>query len=138
MNTSAATSQTVLIAHPSPDLYGSDRVMLETVSGLLDAGCRVSGALPGERTLGAALLEPRAESVVCPSPVLRKSSLSPLGLLRLAAETARGLFSSLSLIRRVRPSVILINTLTIPLWVAVGRLSRLPVVCHVHEAERSA
>ena len=138
MNTSAATSQTVLIAHPSPDLYGSDRVMLETVSGLLDAGCRVVVALPGEGPLVAALLERGAESVVCPSPVLRKSSLSPLGLLRLAAETARGLFSSLSLIRRVRPSVILINTLTIPLWVAVGRLSRLPVVCHVHEAERSA
>lgn len=129
---------TVLIAHPSPDLYGSDRVMLETASGLIEAGHRVVVALPGEGPLVPALVARGAEPVVCPSPVVRKSSLSPLGLIRLAAESLRGIVASLRLLRRVRPSTILVNTVTIPLWVVVGRLAGIPVVCHVHEAERSA
>lgn len=137
VNASVGASQTVLIAHPSPDLYGSDRVMLETVSGLVEAGHRVVVALPSVGPLVAALLERGAEPVTCPSPVLRKSSLSPVGLVRLAGEAVRGLIASFRLLRRVRPAVILINTVTIPLWAVVGRLARVPVACHVHEAEQS-
>lgn len=42
---------TVLIAHPSADLYGSDRVMLETVDALVAAGRRVVVTLPADGPL---------------------------------------------------------------------------------------
>jgi glycosyltransferase involved in cell wall biosynthesis len=127
----------VLIAHPSPDLYGSDRVLLESVSAFVDAGFRTLAALPADGPLAGAINDRGAEAVVCPSPVLRKSALKPRGILALFGETLRALPASRRLIRATRPDLIYVNTVTIPLWLVVGRCSRLRVVCHVHEAERS-
>ena len=42
---------TILVAHPSPDLYGSDRQLLETIRALVDAGHRVNAALPDDGPL---------------------------------------------------------------------------------------
>ena len=43
---------TVLIANPSPDVYGSDLQMLESISALVDAGGRVVVAMPDRRPAG--------------------------------------------------------------------------------------
>ena len=129
---------TVLIAHPSADLYGSDRVMLETVDALVAAGRRVVVTLPADGPL-VQLIEARGARVeLCLSPVLRKSALRPVGMVRLLLETARSLPASISLIRRSGAAVVLVNTVTIPFWIPVARLVRRPVICHVHEAEASA
>lgn len=128
----------ILMAHPSPDLYGSDRVLLETVSAFIASGRRVVVALPEDGPLAPALRERGAEVEYCPSPVLRKSYLSPIGLVRLVGRTLSSLPSSVRIVRRVAPELILVNTVTIPVWVLVGRALRLPVICHVHEAEGSA
>jgi len=129
---------TVLIAHPSADLYGSDRVMLETVDALVAAGRRVVVTLPADGPL-VQLIEARGTRVeLCLSPVLRKSALRPVGMVKLLLETARSLPASISLIRRSGAAVVLVNTVTIPFWIPVARLVRRPVICHVHEAEASA
>jgi glycosyltransferase involved in cell wall biosynthesis len=39
------------------------------------------------------------------------------------------------LLRDVRPDVVLVNTITLPLWPVVVRAARTPLVVHVHEAE---
>lgn len=132
------TAPCILMAHPSPDLYGSDRVLLETVSGYLAEGWRVVVALPADGPLTEALRERGAETVVVATPVLRKSYLSPSGLVRLAWDSLRGLPQALRLIGRLRPALVLVNTVTIPLWILAGRLRWRPVVGHVHEAEQSA
>jgi len=129
---------TVLIAHPSADLYGSDRVMLETVDALVAAGRRVVVTLPADGPL-VQLIEARGARVeLCLSPVLRKSALRPVGMVKLLLETARSMPASISLIRRSGAAVVLVNTVTIPFWIPVARLVRRPVICHVHEAEASA
>jgi hypothetical protein len=69
--------------------------------------------------------------------VLRKSLLSPLGLVRFAAATARAVPTVLGLLRRVRPAAVYVNTVTIPLWPAAARLTGRPVLGHVHEAEEA-
>lgn len=127
-----------LILHPSADLYGSDRVLLETVSALVEADWTVIASVPADGPLVPLLAARGARVEVCPSPVLRKSALSPLGLLRLGAETLRALPKGIGLIRRTRPDVVVVNTITIPLWTALGRLLHKPVLVHVHEAEGSA
>lgn len=130
--------RTVLVANPSADLYGADRVLLETVSALVEAGWRPVVTMPGGGAL-VALIEGRgARFVVCPAPVLRRSALSPGGLVRLAAEAVRGLYLGSRLIRETRPAAIFVNTVTIPLWLVLARLHRIPVICHVHEAESGA
>lgn len=132
---------TVLVAHPSTELYGSDRVAVETAVGLREAGHRVVVALPGTGPLTAHLTSLGIESVVVPSPVLRKDLASPRGLLRLSVAVARSLRPSWGVLKRLGVDVVVVNTVTVPLWLVVARWSpsgRRPSVCHVHEAESSA
>ncbi|MDR7309266.1 glycosyltransferase involved in cell wall biosynthesis [Nocardioides luteus] len=125
----------LLVAHPSPDVYGSDLQLVETVRGMRQAGQLVTVVVPARGPL-IPLLEAAGASVeVVPFPVLRKAYLSPTGLLRLVAALAVFWVRAARLWRRVRPSRLLVNTVTIPWWVVVARAARVPVVCHVHEAE---
>jgi len=129
---------TALVAHPGAELYGSDRVLLESVSALIESGWRTVVTLPTDGPLRAELQKRGARVVHCPTPVLRKSALRPLGMLRLARETVRGFLSGWRLLTRERPQAIYVNTITIPLWQVLGKLRRIPVLAHVHEGEASA
>lgn len=134
----ASAHQTVLVAHPGAELYGSDRVLLESVSALVADGWRVVVTVPVSGPLLAAIAERGAEVVLCPTPVLRKSVLRPLGMLRLLATTAAGWAAGWRLLSRERPAALYVNTMTIPLWQLLGRMRRVPVLSHVHEGEASA
>jgi glycosyltransferase involved in cell wall biosynthesis len=127
--------QTVLIVNPGADVYGSDLQMLESVTALRDAGARVVVACPNTGPLVAMLTSRGAEVRIGTFPVVRRSHLSPRGLLGLAVELVRSLPAMSLLVREVRPAAIYVNTTTIPWWIAVARLHRVPVLCHVHEAE---
>lgn len=127
----------VLLAHPAADLYGSDRVLLESVSALTERGAVVVLTVPERGPLLAAAEARGATVVLCPAPVLRKSALSPRGLLGLTAQAARGLRPALRLVRAAGAGVVLVNTVTVPSWLVLARLCGRRVVCHVHEAERS-
>lgn len=132
------TLRRILVAHPSAHLYGSDRVMLETVQGLIEDGWQVLVALPGPGPLVAEVLDRGARVVSCSSPVLRKSALRPRGFVQLLAATVRGVVSGTRLLRRARPDVVYVSTLTVPLWIVLARLNGRRALCHVHEAEGSA
>lgn len=126
------------MAHPSAELYGSDKMFLESAAGLSAAGHSVTATLPHDGPLGDELQRAGVSVELCRTPVLRKSLLSPRGLLVLGRDSARGLLQAWSLLNRLRPDVLYVSTQTIPLWNFVGRLKRLPVLVHVHEAEGSA
>ncbi len=126
----------VLVAHPSPDLYGSDKQLLESVHGLRAAGARVLVALPGPGPLAEELVAAGARWRATPVPVLRKALLRPRGLARLAAGGLRGAAPALALARAA--DVVLVNTVTVPLWLAAARAAGTPALAHVHEAEEDA
>ncbi len=126
----------VLIAHPSADLYGSDRMMLETVSALREHGVRVVVALPGPGPLVDHVAARGGEVRYVASPVLRKAALRPLGLIRLGYDALRGLLPGLRLILATGCSTIYVSTVTVPLWGVLGRLTGRRVVSHLHEADR--
>lgn len=126
---------TVLVAHPSPDLYGSDRMLLESIDAIVERGHRAVVTLPEEGPLLALIKESGAEVRICPTPVLRRSYLSPRGLLTLTGDAIRSLGPGRRLIRDVRPDVLYLSTLTAPEWLVLARMARVPSVCHVHEAE---
>ncbi len=129
------TSAAILVAHPSSDLYGSDLQLVETVRGLRDSGHEVQVLLPEDGPLGAHFTALGATVALVPSPVLRKSLMSPVGLVTFGVDLARATVSHHRLLRRARPAALLVNTVTIPAWLLAARLARVPVVCHVHEAE---
>ena len=132
------TVGTVLVAHPSADLYGSDLQLLESVRGLTDAGWRVEVSLPAPGPLVDRLREAGAAVGLLDVPVLRKSLLRPAGFLRLVAGSARALPAMLRLLRATGPDAVYVNTVTVPLWLVAARLARRPALCHVHEAEDDA
>jgi glycosyltransferase involved in cell wall biosynthesis len=134
----AGRRTTVLVAHPSVDLYGSDRMMLESIDGFAARGWRVVVTVPGPGPLVAEIEGRGAEAVDCPTPVLQKAFLSPTGVARLLARAIASVVPGVRLLRRLRPDVIYASTLTVPLWMVLGRCLRVPVVCHVHEAESTA
>ncbi|AQP46312.1 hypothetical protein BW730_00720 [Tessaracoccus aquimaris] len=128
-------SATVLIANPGADLYGSDRMALESARAFVDAGFRVVVTVTRPGPLIAQLTDAGATVIELPVPVVRRGLLSPRGLLTLARQTVTSWGPMWRLVRRYSPEVIVVNTVTAPLWFAVGRLAGCRVVCHVHEAE---
>jgi glycosyltransferase involved in cell wall biosynthesis len=125
----------VLMAHPSPELYGSDRVFLESVGACVAAGWRVVVTLPRNGPLVEALRDRGARVVRCATPVLRKAALRPAGFVRLLADTTMALVPMLRLLADTRPDVVYVNTVTVPLWPVLARITGRTVVAHVHEAE---
>ena len=125
-----------LIAHPSADVYGSDRQLLESIGGMREAGWDVTLCLPSPGPLVDLVVD--ADVQVFPFPVLRKALLGLLPLLRFAVRTPLDLVRLTSRVRRSRPDVVYVNTMTIPLWIIAARLARRPVLVHVHEAEADA
>ncbi len=123
----------IVVAHPSAELYGSDLQLAETVTAFIDAGHRVTVVLPSHGPLIEVLTERGAHTVVTDFPVLRKSSLTPRGIVKLAWDGARAVPAVWR--HLAGADVAWVNTLTIPLWLAVARLRGRDTVCHVHEAE---
>jgi glycosyltransferase involved in cell wall biosynthesis len=125
----------VLIAHPSSELYGSDRVALESARAFREAGWEVHVTLTGSGPLIGLLEECGCKVTVQRAPVLRKAYLSPMGLLRHTALTARYTPAMIRMLRQTRPRVVYVSTLTVPWWLVLARIAGARVICHVHEAE---
>jgi len=123
------------MAHPSAEMYGSDRMAAEAASALVDAGHSVCVILPTEGPLTATLESRGARVRRLDVPVLRKANLRPRGLLTLFWHAARCLPTMLGVLREERPHVVYVNTVTQPWWLALARLQGLPIAVHVREAE---
>ncbi|RPF22775.1 glycosyltransferase family 4 protein [Myceligenerans xiligouense] len=129
---------TVLLAHASAELYGSDLQLVETVTALREAGAAVVVALPHEGPLGEELRNAGAGVEIVDMPVLRKAHLNPRGIVGLSLHTLRAARGMVGILRRHRPHTVVVNTVTIPAWLGVSRLTGVAPVCHVHEAEADA
>lgn len=125
----------ILVAHPSPDLYGSDWQLVETIHGLIEAGHRVNAALPLDGPLVPVLREAGAHVAVLPFTVLRKALMSPRGLAGLSLRSGPEIARLRALIRASGADLVLSNTVTIPWWPVAARAAGVPVLAHVHEAE---
>lgn len=133
----SAARRTVLVAHPGAEMFGSDRMLLESVIGLVGTGARVVVALPARGLLDVALREAGAEVVVVPMLVLRKALLKPRGWPSLIRDLLRGWGAGWRLLGRVRPDAVYVSTIIIPQWPVLARLRGSRAVSHVHEAEAS-
>lgn len=131
----AGDPRTVLIANPGADLYGSDRMVIESVKALVGGGYTVFVTVPGPGPLIELLTDAGATVLEQPTPIIRKSLLSPKGLLQLVRETLAAWAPSWRLLKHTNAGTVLVNTITPPLWFPLARLAGRRVVCHLHEAE---
>lgn len=135
MKTVTAAQPRLLVVNPAADLYGSDRMLLEAAAGAVERGWHVDAALGAHGPLADALTAAGVCLHHLEAPVLRKGDLNVAGLGRLVARTARTTVAIGALVRRARPDVVYVNTVTMPWWLVVARAMRVRSVVHVHEAE---
>ncbi|PFG38819.1 hypothetical protein ATJ97_1307 [Georgenia soli] len=128
----------MVVVHPSPDVYGSDRQLLESVAGLVADGWEVEVVLPAEGPLSPLLLERGAIVRVHAFPVLRRALLRPRALAQLVLRSPVTVWRLRGRLRASGAAAVYVNTLTIPLWLVAARLAGVPTLCHSHEAERLA
>lgn len=129
---------TCLLVHPGAELFGADRMLLESAVAVNESGMECVVALPEGGPLLAALEAVGIETVTIPMLVLRKALLRPRNWPQLAINTWRGMLSAWKLITRTAPDCIYVSTVTLPQWPLIARLRRIPSITHVHEAEGSA
>jgi hypothetical protein len=125
----------VLFTHPGAELYGADRMALETVTALHAAGHRVHVVLPSGGQLERELDEREVPHDLVAVPVLRKSLMRPDRLCLLLLHSLVGLARAVRVIRRLDAELVYANTVTQPVWLLAARLCRRRVLCHVREAE---
>ncbi len=130
-------SMRVVVANPGSDVYGSDLQVLESVRALVGAGSDVVVLTPAAGPLDARFEDAGARVERVRVPVIRRAYLSPTGMVRLVAEVGRDTPGLLRALRRLRPDVLYVNTITMPWWLLAARAARVPALCHVHEAEDS-
>ncbi len=122
----------VVAVHPHADLYGSDRMFLESLGPL---GPDVLAVLSTSGPLVEAVRARGVEILVKDFPVLRKVELKDP---RKAVVFLRRFLSSVGTLavwlREQGASVLYVSTVTAPEWLLAGRLAGVRVVCHVHES----
>ncbi|MDQ1130468.1 glycosyltransferase family 4 protein [Microbacterium sp. SORGH_AS_0888] len=129
---------TILFAHPGSELYGSDRMIVETIRAAVAAGAEAHLVIPDNGPL-----KPLAESAgaiveAIDVPVLRKEFMSLKGVVRLTLRTLLTMPRILKLLRAMRPEAVWVNTITQPSWMFAAWFCRIPLVVHVRESEHSA
>jgi glycosyltransferase involved in cell wall biosynthesis len=123
----------VVAVHPHSDLYGSDRMFLESVSALAPD---VLAVLSREGPLADALRHRDVALRIMSFPVLRRIELrTPWRAFLFVFRFLRSVVSLTSWLRSQGTSVLYVSTIAAPEWLFAGRLSGARVVCHVHESE---
>jgi glycosyltransferase involved in cell wall biosynthesis len=125
----------VLVVHQGAELYGSDRMVLESVRGLVEAHGYVIVALPTGGPLVEGLRAVGAEVWRVPTLVLRKALKEPRNWPRLIVEAVVGVIAAGRTLVRIRPDALYVSTETLPVWPVLARCLGIRVVVHVHEAE---
>lgn len=129
--------RTVLIANPSPDLYGSDLQMLESVTALVSAGNQVIVTMPTDGALVPMIRDRGAEVIFLDYPVLRRANQSVAAFASMVSAAAVSVPRIVRFVRRLAPDVVYVNTVTLPWWLLASRLAGVATVCHLHEAENT-
>jgi glycosyltransferase involved in cell wall biosynthesis len=123
----------VLYLHSSAGRYGADRQLALLAGGLDPARYRPLVVLAMDGELRADLQAASVEVLVRPLAVLRRASMSALGLARIAAELARDAGAIARLVARRDVALVHTNTSVTLGGSAAARVARIPHVWHVRE-----
>ncbi len=133
----AVANKTVLFAHQSAEMYGSDKVLLSLATGVVGRGFHPIVLLPGPGPLLTALQAGGIETFIVPIAKLDREILSIKGLVLLPLR----LWVSMRVISRVgrsrRIDVVYTNTLAVLGSAVWAKLHGVPHLWHVHEILKS-
>jgi glycosyltransferase involved in cell wall biosynthesis len=126
---------TVLFIHPSDEMYGADRILLQVLDAVEDL-VRPVVVLPKDTDPGALSQEIADRGIVVlrrNTPVLRRRYLSALGLIWYSVMTLRGLAELVLVGRQVGCVAVHTNTSAIIVGQLVALLLNVDHIWHIHE-----
>ena len=124
---------TLLYFHASSELYGSDRTLLDLVTGLDRRRYRPVVALPREGPLARELRSSGLAVEVGPVGTFGRATLRPRGLWRAAREFRESVAWARWLVRVHQPQLVHTNTLVVLSGALAARAEGVPHLWHVHE-----
>jgi len=127
---------TVLVLHPSDELYGADRSLLAlvlAVEGIARAVVVLPNDLPYQARLSSVLIARGVKVLVGPLPVVRRRYLNGLGLVTWGMASLRGWIWLVRVARRERAVGIISNSGGILVGVAVAAALRRPHLWYLRE-----
>ena len=126
----------VVVIHAGAELYGSDRVVASTLLAFKNSeGVSPRLVVPSDGALVSRIHSHQIPVELVRFPVLRRQG----GWRTLISTVSSAVISMprmIQFLRRRRPQLVWINTLTLPWWVLAAKIAGVPSVVHVHEAER--
>jgi glycosyltransferase involved in cell wall biosynthesis len=126
-------SAQVLFVGSSADQYAADEMLWRIACHFRNLGHSVHVVLPADGPLCRLLDQLSISYQIEPVPVIRKDILSPFAFLRFLAATIGAIPRMRRVLKCRKPSVVWVNTVTVPLWLVLGRLLGCRAVCHSHE-----
>ena len=129
----SATPATVLFLHPSAELYGADRTLLQLVAGLDPERWRSVVALPRRGVLADELEAAGAIVEIGELGIGARADLAPHKLPGLALRMPRAIAFVRRLARQYQPAVIHTNTMIVMGGALGAWTSGVPHLWHVHE-----
>jgi glycosyltransferase involved in cell wall biosynthesis len=124
---------TILFLHSSAGAYGADRQLLLLAAGLEREAFRPLVVLPERGTLAEELEAAEVEVITRPLAVVRRDTLGPRGLARLATATARDRGGLGRLARQREVALVHANTSVLPGAPVVADAAGARLVVHVRE-----
>jgi glycosyltransferase involved in cell wall biosynthesis len=123
----------LVLASHTTTIGGAELVLLELVAGLVDRGVTVDVILPGRGVLGRRLEAAGARTWRVHYEWWAALRRSPAAAVRRSGRNIVAAYSILTLLRRLRPDVVMSNTLTIPSAAVAAKVLRIPHVWYLHE-----
>jgi glycosyltransferase involved in cell wall biosynthesis len=124
----------ILFVHQAAELYGSDKVLLYLVEGIVAQGrYQPVVVVPEEGPLIDVLRRAGAEVHVATVAKIRRSAFTPSGLLKLVAQTWRARAELHRIVAGRRVAVVHSNTVAVLGGAAYAKWHRVPHLWHVHE-----
>lgn len=129
----AADVPRLWVLHPSDEMYGADKVLLETLAAI-DGLFAIRVLLPQDvsyegKQLSRRLADLGIDFQYVDFPVLRRQHLNVRGLLALA----RRFFLLWNVLRQSKPDLLYLNTSAVAPATILGRLTGAHVIVHLHE-----
>ncbi|WP_434520408.1 glycosyltransferase family 4 protein [Pediococcus sp. M21F004] len=123
----------ILYLHAGSEMYGSDKILLELVTGLNKKSFHPIVVLPSTGVLETKMLEANIEVHVVDYPILRRKYMNFKGILKYCYFYRQSIKKILNTFKGRKIDLIHINTLAVLEGIALKRKLRVPLIWHVHE-----
>ncbi len=125
--------KTIMYLHAGAEMYGSDKVLLQLVTGLDKKQFKPIVVLPEHGPLEHTLISNHIQTEVILYPILRRKYFNPKGFLNYVSGYLRSEKKLTVLAKKYQVDLIHVNTLAVLEGITLKKRIKKPLIWHVHE-----